>query len=102
MTGNIIDSCSMLDMVGILSSGGIMKGFSNSLGQFNWHENQSFNFDWSMYTKSGKAIKQNYSEARLVQMLEKKGIGRPSTFSSLIDKIQQRQYVKKMDEIFGT
>ena len=44
-----------------------------------------------------KDLKKNYTEARLVQMLEKKGIGRPSTFSSLIDKIQQRQYVKKMD-----
>jgi predicted Zn-dependent protease len=62
MTGNIIDSCSMLDMVGILSSGTILKGFASSLGQFNWHESESFNFDWSMYTESGKAIKQNYSD----------------------------------------
>jgi DNA topoisomerase-1 len=29
--------------------------------------------------------------------LEEKGIGRPSTFSSLIDKIQERGYVKKED-----
>tara|TARA_Y100000816_G_scaffold291665_1_gene283752 strand:+ start:590 stop:1732 length:1143 start_codon:yes stop_codon:yes gene_type:complete len=36
----------------------------------------------------------HYTEARLVQMLEEKGIGRPSTFSSLVDKIQERQYVK--------
>ena len=62
MTGNIIESCSMLDMVGILSSGTILKGFASSLGQFNWHESESFNFDWSMYTESGKAIKQNYSD----------------------------------------
>jgi len=33
----------------------------------------------------------------LVQLLEKKGIGRPSTFSSLIDKIQERKYVLKTD-----
>ena len=26
-----------------------------------------------------------------------KGIGRPSTFSSLVDKIQERKYVKKED-----
>jgi DNA topoisomerase I len=29
--------------------------------------------------------------------LEEKGIGRPSTFSSLVDKIQERGYVKKED-----
>jgi len=42
-------------------------------------------------------IKQHYCEARLVQLLEEKGIGRPSTFSSLVDKIQERGYVKKED-----
>jgi DNA topoisomerase-1 len=39
----------------------------------------------------------HYTEARLVQLLEEKGIGRPSTFSSLVDKIQERGYVKKQD-----
>lgn len=35
------------------------------------------------------------SESRLVNLLEKKGIGRPSTFSTLVNKIQDRQYVIK-------
>ena len=35
------------------------------------------------------------SEAQLVNQLGKLGIGRPSTFSSLVDKIQERDYVKK-------
>jgi DNA topoisomerase I len=46
---------------------------------------------------SVKDLKSHYTEARLVQLLEEKGIGRPSTFSSLIEKIQERGYVKKDD-----
>lgn len=42
-------------------------------------------------------LKPHYTEARLVQLLEEKGIGRPSTFASLIDKIQEREYVKKQN-----
>ena len=44
-----------------------------------------------------KELKTHYTEARLVRMLEEKGIGRPSTFSSLIAKIQDRSYVQKED-----
>ena len=40
-------------------------------------------------------IVSHINEAQMVQLLEKKGIGRPSTFSSIIDKIQTRGYVKK-------
>jgi len=39
----------------------------------------------------------HYTEATLVKLLEEKGIGRPSTFSMLVDKIQERGYVKKED-----
>lgn len=44
-----------------------------------------------------KELKLHYSEARLVQLLEQKGIGRPSTFSSLLEKIQERKYVQKQN-----
>lgn len=44
-----------------------------------------------------KNCKQHYTEAKLVQLLEEHGIGRPSTYSSLVDKIQERGYVRKQD-----
>ena len=44
-----------------------------------------------------KELKSHYSEAHLVQLLEQKGIGRPSTFSSLLEKIQERNYVAKQN-----
>jgi DNA topoisomerase-1 len=39
--------------------------------------------------------KPHYTEAKLVSLLEEKGIGRPSTFAGLIAKLQERNYVKK-------
>jgi DNA topoisomerase-1 len=40
---------------------------------------------------------QHYTEATLINTLEELGIGRPSTFASIIDTIQERGYVKRMD-----
>jgi DNA topoisomerase-1 len=42
-------------------------------------------------------LKSHYNEAGLIKILEEQGIGRPSTFSSLIEKIQKRGYVLKDD-----
>ena len=39
-----------------------------------------------------------YSEAPLVKALEEYGIGRPSTYASIITKIQTRGYVEKQDK----
>ena len=89
ITENIIDNSHALDMVGILSSGIIMKGFANSLGQFNWHESESFNFDWSMYTESGKAIKQNYSDQEWNQEI----------FSNLVSESKEKLKVIDNKEI---
>lgn len=54
------------------------------------------------YNKIGSKVtitnkKSHFTEASLIQSLEEKGIGRPSTYSMLVDKIQERNYVKKMD-----
>ena len=46
-----------------------------------------------------RELKSHYSEASLVSMLEERSIGRPSTFSSLVHKIQERGYVVKRDVV---
>jgi DNA topoisomerase-1 len=46
-----------------------------------------------------RELKSHFSEASLVSMLEERGIGRPSTFSSLVHKIQERGYVSKQDVV---
>lgn len=53
-----------LDLVGIYASGGIYRGFANSLGQRNWHSSYSFNFDWSCYHREDKAVKAQYAGGR--------------------------------------
>ena len=39
-----------------------------------------------------------YTEASLVKALEEHGIGRPSTYAPIISKIQQKNYVEKIDK----
>lgn len=39
----------------------------------------------------------HYSEAGLIKQLEKMGIGRPSTFASLVETIKDRKYIQKRD-----
>ncbi|MGD0097834.1 MAG: type I DNA topoisomerase [Terracidiphilus sp.] len=41
-----------------------------------------------------------YNEASLVKVLEEKGIGRPSTYASIINTIQDREYVTKISGRF--
>tara|TARA_X000001036_G_scaffold68434_2_gene59401 strand:- start:10301 stop:12937 length:2637 start_codon:yes stop_codon:yes gene_type:complete len=41
-----------------------------------------------------------YSEASLIKKLESEGIGRPSTYASIIDVIQFRKYVEKIGSAF--
>ena len=88
MSSRILDISSSHDMVGILSSGKIIKGFANSLGQFNWHESDSFNFDWSLYDDNGKAVKQNYADRKWNQ----------DTFTRLYAESAQQLSVISNDE----
>ena len=60
----ILTNISGLDLVGIYSSGYIYTGLANSLGQFNWHSDYSFSFDYSIYNQNNNAIKLNYSSKK--------------------------------------
>lgn len=61
------------------------------------NQNNKISYKKMCSTVTIKGSKLHFTEARLVQLLEEKGIGRPSTFSSLVEKIQDRNYVKKQD-----
>ena len=43
------------------------------------------------------AAAMRYTEARLIRKMDELGIGRPSTYAPIITKIQQRNYVEKID-----
>ena len=79
----------------------IVKGFDNNTAAYNYNLNMKDNCDIKynkIYSEfSMIELKSHYTEAKLVKKLEKLGIGRPSTFSSLVEKIQTRNYVKKQN-----
>ena len=54
-------TCEGRDAVGLYAAGGSFSGFANSLGQRNWHESYSYNFDWSFYHSGDKAVKASYA-----------------------------------------
>ena len=49
------------DFVGFYAAGTIVRAFANSLGQRNWHEVETFNFDWSLHLQDNRAVKDGYS-----------------------------------------
>lgn len=58
---HVVAAARQRDLVGFYAAGTIYRGFANSLGQRNWHEVDSFNFDWSLYLEADKAVKTSYA-----------------------------------------
>lgn len=64
MLDQILNQGKGKDLVGLFASGGIYKGFANSLGQRNWHRVDNFNFEWCLYHAADKAVKTSYAGTR--------------------------------------
>jgi len=54
---------------------------------------QKINYNKIIAEENIKNVKHHITEAKLVNILEEKNIGRPSTFAQIVDKIQTRDYV---------
>ena len=49
------------DFVGFYAGGTLARGFASSTGSRGWYEVENFNFSWSLYDPSGRAIKTVYA-----------------------------------------
>jgi predicted Zn-dependent protease len=50
-----------IDLVGILASGPVFRGFASSLGSRHWHAVDSFLLDWSVFSNGDKAVKASFA-----------------------------------------
>jgi DNA topoisomerase-1 len=64
------------------------------------HDNQALDLLGLNPTQHFTQPPPRYNEASLVKMLEKEGIGRPSTYASIIEKIKDRGYVRLEERRF--
>jgi DNA topoisomerase-1 len=70
---------------------------SNSLEFYLKSIKSEIKYNYIQSTVSITNTDKHYTEATLIKALEDKGIGRPSTFASIVDTIQERGYVKRTD-----
>lgn len=61
--------------------------------------NSNVECNWVCGKVNYKNNNYNYTEHSLINKLESLGIGRPSTYASIVDVIQERKYVEKKDII---
>lgn len=57
VVSTVRSALSGVDLAGIWASGVMAYGFANTLGQRNWHESDSYNFDYSIYFGGDRSLK---------------------------------------------
>jgi len=66
----------------------------NNFNNFNINVNDLLKINKITISQEYTKLPLRYNEANLIKFLEKKGIGRPSTYTSIISKIIDRKYVE--------
>ena len=62
-------------------------------------ENEILTYDKITSTEKYQNAPPRYTESSLIKKMEKNGVGRPSTYASIIETIIERKYVEKKDVI---
>jgi len=86
VVSGIVGAARGRDLVGLYAAGTMFRGFANSLGQRNWHEADSFNFDWSLHGKDGRAVKSGYAGTEWNERVLREGIESASAQLALLEK----------------
>ena len=99
-----------VDLVGVWASGPLYRGFANSFGQLNWFEAGNYLFDWCLYLKGDKAVKDSlcgtsWDEEGMTRRLEQ-GKARLSHLDRPTREITPGTYrtfvsSSAMEEVFG-
>jgi predicted Zn-dependent protease len=61
IVATVLGDAEGLDLVGLYAGGPVYRGFTNTLGQRNWHEATTFDLQWSLYHRADKAVKSGLS-----------------------------------------
>ena len=61
LVATVVECAKGLDFVGFYAGGTIVRGFASSTGSRGWYQVANFNFSWSIYDVSGRAIKTVYA-----------------------------------------
>ena len=63
--GTVIDAVAKhaagTDFVGFYAGGPVVRAYADSRGQRNWHQVESFLFEWSLYRAGDQAVKSSYA-----------------------------------------